>query len=143
MNPKDDRDDVTLVDLTHLVAEHLPEGWEFTLRLREGQISLSLTDPQGQPVQREHDDRMSFNDMVLDLLNYARKSDGLLGVDLQGRSGWDDGLLPADYDAANLIRHAADKYEKDGAPGELGFVWGWRTIAEELRKVANRIEAIL
>jgi hypothetical protein len=38
------------------------------------------------------------------------------------------------------IRRAADRYEKDGEPGDLGFVWGWRDIAGHLRREADRLE---
>jgi len=32
---------------------------------------------------------------------------------------------------------AADRYEKDGEPGELGYnCWGWRDIARALRREA-------
>ncbi len=43
-------------------------------------------------------------------------------------------------EAADRLRREADRYEKDGEPGELSSCWGWRTIAEHLRKIANDIE---
>jgi hypothetical protein len=40
------------------------------------------------------------------------------------------------------LEDVADKYEKDGEPGPFGLnCWGWRTIAQEIRRVA-RSEAL-
>lgn len=80
-------EDVTLGNLMHLICENLPEDWEFTVSLRAGEIDMELTDPAGNRVERCQDD-MTFNDMILDYLNFARESDGLMAVDLQGRSDW-------------------------------------------------------
>jgi len=44
-------------------------------------------------------------------------------------------------DAAVRLRQIASRYmADDGEPGDLGFSWGWRTIAERLRGVAAEIE---
>jgi hypothetical protein len=43
--------------------------------------------------------------------------------------------------AAEIIRKEADRYMlEDGTPGELCTIWGWRAIAEELRRVAAIVE---
>lgn len=43
---------------------------------------------------------------------------------------------------ARKLRATADLYQMpDGQPGERGYgCWGWRTIAEELRRVAAEVE---
>lgn len=78
--------DVTMADLTHLITENLPSGWEFCLSLREGEIDMELFDPDGNLIKRDHSE-LSFNEMVLDLLNHARQSDGLGPVELDGEPG--------------------------------------------------------
>lgn len=39
-----------------------------------------------------------------------------------------------------LIKHARKYQNDDGAPGVLASSWGWRTIAEILRKVADKLK---
>lgn len=86
-------EDVTLGNLMHLICENLPEDWEFTLSLRAGEIDMELIDPAGNRVERCQDD-MTFNDMLLDYLNFARTSDGLGHVDIRGQAC--DGPGPTD-----------------------------------------------
>ncbi len=92
------RDDVTLADLTGLLTEHLPTDWVFTLRMRANEIDMYLFDPQGKTVDRDHDDRMSFDERVMDFLNYARQSDGLSCVDMKGLCCRDIQILDSEYD---------------------------------------------
>lgn len=50
------------------------------------------------------------------------------------------GMELARVQCAELLLCEADKYEKDGEPGDLGYnFWGWRDMAKTLRKVADRI----
>ena len=51
------------------------------------------------------------------------------------------GWLGGQVDAAARRRTAADRYmTADGEPGDLGSVWGWRTIARWLRTTADEID---
>jgi hypothetical protein len=44
-------------------------------------------------------------------------------------------------ESPGLLRVWANRYEKDGEPGDLGLnCWGWRTIAERLRDTATTLE---
>lgn len=43
--------------------------------------------------------------------------------------------------ATDKLRAEADKYEKNGEPGPMGYnFWGWRVFAQTLRALANEIE---
>lgn len=44
-------------------------------------------------------------------------------------------------DVVAMLRQRADMYESGGEPGPLGYnCWGWRSIAENIRGVADKVE---
>ncbi len=78
--------EVTLAELFELTGEQLPEDWQLVCRLSLAEIDLYLVSPDGNRVDREQED-MNFVEMIVDLVNHARDSDGLMPVEFKGIGG--------------------------------------------------------
>lgn len=64
------------LDVFNQVCRDLPEGWQIDIELTEGCMGIVLTDPEGREVEMCDDD-LSAEQMVIQRLNFARRSDGL------------------------------------------------------------------
>ena len=73
---------MTLEEAFDIVGDHLPEDWRIDIGLSLGEIAVELYGPDGKYVDIGDGDQdiESLEQMLIDRVNWARTSDGLLKV---------------------------------------------------------------
>lgn len=66
--------------LFDLICQNLPEDWRITFVCEEGELAVILDDPQGEEMEFVDDD-CDLREMVVNRINHARESDGLLPIE--------------------------------------------------------------
>jgi hypothetical protein len=63
-----------------LICDHLPEDWLVTFECSHGEMAVILDTPDGDEVEFVDDD-CDLREMVVNRVNHARTSDGLLPIE--------------------------------------------------------------
>lgn len=77
---------MSINEIFELVCDNIPEDWEIRIGMRHEEASIELVDPEGDEEGGDDfcDDDLTTEEMILQRLNHARRSDGLSAVDLRG-----------------------------------------------------------